>query len=300
MGIAGGTGPGVSLETPAKLNIHLSITGRRPDGYHELLSVMVPVSLTDSIEVALSPEEGIGLSCSGIPVPEDETNLAWRAARAFLSRAGLRRGVSIHIHKRIPVAAGLGGGSSDAAAVLLGLGKLFPGRLRAADFHETALSLGADVPFFLSSVPSLARGIGEELESLDYWPDLCYVLVKPPVEVSTAWVYGQLGIRLTEPEKDSIFKALNLDTFSIFDLLKNDLEHVTESRFPVVTHIKQALMKAGAEGALMTGSGPTVFGVFQERSEAEEASQKIVPQGLGDVFVTTNWSGKRFGGDGNV
>lgn len=279
---------------PAKLNVHLSITGRRPDGYHELVSVMIPVSLVDRIEVKAAPGEGIELSCSGRPVPAGETNLVWRAARSFLSKGGLSQGVSIRLHKDIPVAAGLGGGSSDAAATLIGLNEIWPGRFGAADLHETALGLGADVPFFLSAVPSLARGIGEDLESLDYWPDLCYVIVNPPVEVSTAWVYGQVEIELTAPEKDYIFKALNQDTFSIFDLLENDLERITESRFPVVTRIKQALLDAGAEGALMTGSGPTVFGVFRARSKAEAAVQKLIPQGLGDVFVTTNWSGERF------
>ncbi len=294
--VAGGTAYRAVVEAPAKLNIHLSIMGRRPDGYHELLSVMVPVSLADRIEVEAGPGEKIQLSCSGRPLPEDENNLVWRAARAFQSRGGLRQGVSISLRKDIPVAAGLGGGSSDAAATLVGMNKLWPGRLGAADLHETALGLGADVPFFLSSVPSVARGIGEDLERLAYWPDLWYVLINPPVEVSTAWVYGQVEIGLTRSEKDYIFKALNQDTFSIFDLLENDLERVTEPRFPVVTRIKEALLEAGAEGALMTGSGPTVFGVFWKRREAETAAQKLILQHLGDVFVTTNWSGERFGG----
>ncbi len=297
MGIsAGGTASRAVVEAPAKLNIHLTITARRPDGYHELISVMVPVSLADRIEVQAGPGEGIELYCSGRPVPGDETNLVWQAARAFLSKSGLRHGVSIRLHKEIPVAAGLGGGSSDAAAVLIGLNEAWPGRLKAADLYETALELGADVPFFLSAVPSLVRGIGEDLESLDYWPDLWYVLVNPPVAISTAWVYRQVEIGLTRPEKDYIFKALNQDTFSVFDLLENDLEHVTEPRFPVVTRIKEALLEAGAEGALMTGSGPTVFGVFRAKSEAEAAAKRLILQDLGDVFVTNNWSGERFGG----
>ncbi len=296
MGIgSGGTGRRAVVEAPAKLNIHLSIMGRRPDGYHELLSVIAPVSLADRIELEARSGEEIELSCSGRPLPEDETNLAWRAARAFQSKGGLRQGVSIRLRKEIPVAAGLGGGSSDAAAVLIGMNRIWPGRLGEADLQKEALGLGADVPFFLAALPSLARGIGADLESLDYWPDLWYVIINPPVEVSTAWVYGQVEIGLTRSEKDYIFKALNQDTFSIFDLLENDLEQVTEPRFPVVTRIKEALLESGAEGALMTGSGPTVFGIFRARNNAETAAQKLIPQGLGDVFVATNWSGERFG-----
>jgi 4-diphosphocytidyl-2-C-methyl-D-erythritol kinase len=290
----------VVVEAPAKLNIHLSITGRRPDGYHELISVMVPVGLADRIQARAVPEEGVDLSCSGRSVPQDDTNLARRAARAFLSSSGLRQGISIHLHKEIPVAAGLGGGSSDAAAVLVAMNRLWPGRLNEAGLFRLALGLGADVPFFLHPAPSLARGIGEDLERLDYWPDLCYVLVNPPVEVSTSWVYGQVEIELTSPGKAYIFKALNQDTFSIRDLLKNDLERVTESRFPVVTRIKKELLEAGAEGALMTGSGPTVFGVFYGVKQAEEAAEKIIPRGLGDVFVIGGWAGDRFAGGESI
>lgn len=301
MGISGGgNATRVVVEAPAKLNIHLSITGRRPDGYHELLSIMVPVSLVDRIEVAAGPEKRIRLSYSGKAVPEDETNLVWKAARTFMFRAGIRQGASIHLHKEIPVAAGMGGGSSDAAAVLMALNEIWPGRLEAADIFGAAVELGADVPFFLSAVPSLARGIGEDLESLDYWPDLWYVIIRPALEVSTAWVYEQVEMGLTRPEKGYIFNILNQNSFSVSDLLENDLEHVTEPRFPVVTRIKRAMLEAGAEGSLMTGSGPTVFGVFRSRSKAEAAAQKLIPQNLGEVFVTTNWAGKRFGDTGEV
>jgi 4-diphosphocytidyl-2-C-methyl-D-erythritol kinase len=281
----------VVVEAPAKLNVHLRVTGRRPDGYHELVSVMVPIDLTDRVEVRPAAG-GIELACTGRPVEGGEGNLVWRAARAFLTRAGNPGGVSLRLHKRIPVAAGLGGGSSDAAAALLALDRIWPGRLDREALFRTAVELGADVPFFLSAVPALATGIGEVLENLDYWPDLCYVLVKPPIEVSTAWVYGQLRIQLTTRENDYINRCLNPDDFSVAELLENDLERVTGNRFPVVMRIKQALLDAGAAGALMTGSGPTVFGVFETAGGAESAAKRLISRELGDVFVAGNWAGE--------
>ncbi len=281
--------PAVVLEAPAKLNVHLRVTGRRPDGYHELVSVMIPVSLVDGVEIRPRNEKGIELVCTGRTVPSGEENLVWRAARTFLEAGAVHEGVSIHLHKRIPPAAGLGGGSSDAAATLLALNRIWPGRMGASALFRLAVDLGADVPFFLEGTPALARGIGEVLERLDYWPDLCYVLVNPPVEISTAWVYGQVRIQLTTHENDYIFGVLRRDGFSVAELLENDLERVTEARYPVVKQIKKALLEAGAAGALMTGSGPTVFGVFQARSEAETAAQNLISRDLGDVFVVKNW-----------
>lgn len=283
----------VILEAPAKINVHLKVTGRRSNGYHELISVMIPLSLVDRVEIRTMPEEGIELAHTGGAVVEGEQNLVWQAARAFLSKAGIRRGLSIRLHKRIPVAAGLGGGSSDAAATLLALDRIWPGFIDEQALFRMAVGLGADVPFFLSPGPTLATGIGDVLERLDYWPDLWYVLIKPPEEVSTAWVYEQLEMRLTTRENNYIFKILEQDTFSVAELLENDLEHVTESRFPVVKKLKETLLEAGAVGALMTGSGPTVFGVFHAAAEAEAAARKIIPRELGDVFVAANWAGQR-------
>lgn len=290
--VRGAPAPGLALETPAKLNVHLRVTGRRADGYHELISVMVPVSLTDRVEVQPA-SEGIELVCTGRAVASGEQNLVWRAARAFLDGAGVREGVAIRLHKRIPVSAGLGGGSSDAAATLVALDRIWPGRMENRTLHRTAVELGADVPFFLSPAPALARGIGDLLERLEVWPDLWYVLVKPPIEVSTAWVYGQLEMKLTTRENDCIFEILGQDGFTVAALLENDLERVTQSRFPVVKRLKEALLNAGAEGALMTGSGPTVFGVFRSADQAEAAAREIRSRESGDVFVATNWGGGR-------
>jgi len=276
-------------KTPAKLNMRLKVTGRRADGYHELVSVMVPVDLFDFLEIEHIPE-GVKFSCRGLKVPEDETNLALKAARTFFDRAGLKEGVAIRLEKRIPVAAGMGGGSSDAAGVLLLLNELFSKPLSPQEMHETALTLGADVPFFLVSKPSLARGIGEILEPVTGWPELWYVTVTPRIPVSTAWVYGNLQLKkLTRDEYHHIKSILKGKPASISRVLENDLESVTSARFPVIEKIKQLLMISGAEGALMTGSGPTVFGVFESLQQAESARNYFLSQPLGDVFLVRKW-----------
>jgi 4-diphosphocytidyl-2-C-methyl-D-erythritol kinase len=275
-----------TTNAPAKLNIRLKITGRRPDGYHELVSVMVPVTLCD--EIRISPAaEGIHLETVGLPVPADETNLVFRAAESFFSRLGIRPGLSIQLLKRIPVAAGLGGGSSDAAATLASLNRIFSHPLSDRELAAMALRLGADVPFFLSGRPCLATSIGEILEPLNRWPAWWYVLVAPPFAVSTAWVYGQFKLKLTSPDREYIVNTLKNGHFEPRDLLENDLEAVTAKRFPVIETIKEQLMAAGAEGALMTGSGPCVFGVFHSETEASSARAKIESQDLGSIFVVT-------------
>jgi 4-diphosphocytidyl-2-C-methyl-D-erythritol kinase len=276
----------LTIKTPAKLNIRLKITGRRPDGYHELASIMVPVTLFDELRIGPAAE-GIHLETMGAPVPGDETNLVVRAAEAYLSQVGVRQGLSIRLSKRIPVAAGLGGGSSDAAATLTTLNRIFSHPLSDRELAAMAVELGADVPFFLCARPCLATSIGEILQPLNRWPPWWYVLVAPPFAVSTAWVYGHFKLKLTSSEPEYILNTLKNGHFEPRDLLENDLEAVTAKRFPVIETIKKQLIAAGAEGALMTGSGPCVFGVFQSESEASSARAKIESQDLGNVFVVT-------------
>jgi len=283
---------------PAKLNLRLKITGRRPDGYHNLVSVMVPVALCDRIEIRLRPRPGVSMTCQGLSVPENEENLAFRAAAAFCAEAGFEGGLHVHLTKNIPVAAGLGGGSSDGAAVLLILNRMVTPPLTSKVMEQMALKLGADVPFFLKESPCIARGIGEQLMPIEKWPDLWYVIVMPPIEVSTAWAYGQLDgvkrnekgsgntdLELTTIEYQSILRLLWSDLLRIGLLLENDLEPVTAARFPVVTRIKAALSHAGAEGALMSGSGPSVFGVYRSEARAKAAKELLSQQDLGTVFL---------------
>jgi 4-diphosphocytidyl-2-C-methyl-D-erythritol kinase len=148
------------------------------------------------------------------------------------------------------------------------------------------------VPFFLEAQPSLARGVGEILEPLNRWPDLWYLIVTPPFQVSTAWVFGNLRLRLTSNEYDRIKDRLNKESLDISQFLENDLEAVTSARFPILERIKKALLDAGAEGALMTGSGPSVFGVFRLKRQAEQARENILPHDFGRVMLATNWKEK--------
>lgn len=277
------------IKAPAKLNLRLKITGRRPDGYHELVSIMVPIDFVDLLEVRVIRERGIELSCEGFRVPTDEKNLVYQAALAFFSRTGIQGGVSIKLSKNIPVAAGLGGGSSDAAATLLSLNKIWSQPLGLSALHELAVQLGADVPFFLHSEPSLATGIGDVLEPLKEWPKFWYVIITPPVQVSTSWVYGNLKLELTRGEYDYIVKFLRNDPIAVSAILENDLEEVTSAKFPVIDTIKKCLMNVGAEGALMTGSGPSVFGIFSSLNQALSAKQSLISQNLGDIFVASDW-----------
>jgi 4-diphosphocytidyl-2-C-methyl-D-erythritol kinase len=282
--------PTVMMQAPAKLNITLKIVGRRPDGYHELNSLMVPISLVDRL--AFSPAaRGIHLSCQGIPVPENEENLVFRAAKAFFTRVSRSPSLSISLTKNIPVAAGLGGGSSDAAATLKALNGMNSYPLGAEELAEMALGLGADVPFFLHNVPSIARGIGERLKPVTHWPGFWYVIVTPSFRVSTAWVYGNLKLGLTGSENSYIVSPLREDWPAITDLLENDLETVTAVRYPVIESIKRLLVEAGAEGALMSGSGPSVFGLFRSEQAAKEAGKYVASRAEGKVFVAGLYKG---------
>ena len=289
-----------SVLAPAKLNLRLKITGRRPDGYHELASIMVPVGLFDHMELQFIEEPGIHMTCRGYSAPANAENLVWRAAQSFFSRIGWRKGLSIALTKRIPVAAGLGGGSSDAAAVLMALNETLceSGPLSPALLAELALKLGADVPFFLKRSPCIAHGIGEILEPVQKWPSLSYIIVMPDISVSTAKVYEDLDqpsfafskedkreLELTTADCYDIIRNLEKMPMEVCRLLENDLERVTASRFPIIREIKQSLTDAGAIGALMSGSGPSVFGVFDSKPRALHAKSVLDAAALGRVFV---------------
>jgi len=278
----------LKTKAPAKLNLRLKVTGRRPDGYHELVSLMVPVDLCDVLEFTFIPER-VELIWEGLPVPDDDGNLVRRAAKAFFRRSGVKGGVRVRVVKNIPVSAGMGGGSSDAAVTLLCLNRLCSRPLSVETLKELALQLGADVPFFLKPRPCIATGVGEILEPLDRWPLFWYLIVVPGFQVSTSWVYKNLRLGLTSNEYGRIKKELHKERLVISQLLDNDLESVTSADFPILDRIKKTLLDAGAEGALMTGSGPSVFGVFGSREQAEQARDRIVPFGFGEVFLAGDW-----------
>lgn len=273
--------------SPAKINLFLAVTGKRSDGYHELVTLMCPVTLADTITIALARKK-ITVACPHPDVPEDETNLAHRAARLFREcwvsgKNGAPFGARITIEKRIPVAAGLGGGSSNAATVLLALNKLCNHPYTQPELSAMALKLGADVPFFIFQRPAVATGIGEVLQPVPgnlQAPSL--ILVHPAIRIDTAAVYQNLKLRLTKCQQklknfnlcvENMLKYISTD--EIRKYLCNDLESVTVAEYPEIEEIKQTLLSLGANGALMSGSGPTVFGLFRDKMAARNAFRSM-------------------------
>ena len=255
---------------------------------------MTPVSLYDRIELQITSRNLITISCEGFSAPADKENLACRAAQAFFAHTGIDHGLSIKLTKNIPVAAGLGGGSSDAACVLKALNQIWSCPLSVRELAELALGLGADVPFFLTEKPCIVRGIGEILEPIEKWPKLWYIIVTPPIRVSTAWVYGNLNwsplestgeLELTKDEYQFIITNLKKKAFVIGRILDNDLERVTASHFPAIEDIKKTLMDSGANGVLMSGSGPSVFGVFESKDRTRQAKTDLTSLDIGDIFL---------------
>jgi len=285
----------LEILAPAKVNLFLAVLGKRLDGYHDVVSVMQKLDLADRLYLRRAGP-GISLQCSSTTVPEDSRNLAWQAARLFFDQTVIKDDVRITLHKKIPVAAGLGGGSSDAAAVLLGLNSLFSAGLSEEILLAMAARLGADVPFFVADMKTaLATGTGTELRSIDgpegYW----VVLVNPGLAVSTRWVYDNLLLTSDcNPYKLSGYSYLPEYAASLLDAvfhqgssgpgLFNDLEAVTIGKYPVIRTIKEQLLGNGAFAALMSGSGSTVFGLFRQLDLAEDSCNRF-RQRYQDVFL---------------
>ena len=268
----------MKIRAPAKINLRLRVVGKRKDGYHLIDTIMVPVSLYDEIEITKSRAHGtvanaklVEATCDHPAVPQGEKNLAYRAARTILNDKPMGERVHIHIKKRIPVGGGLGGGSSDAAAVLIGLNRVFSFNYSSKELERIALSVGADVPFFIRGVPARARGIGERLTPIRGLPQFWMIIAYPGFPISTAWVYGNLGPKLTKYKLNTSINFPLRSPETISRLLVNDLETVTAGRYPKVGLLKEKLIQAGAIGALMSGSGSSVFGVFDSRRRAQHA-----------------------------
>lgn len=263
---------GSLIRSHGKINLWLEVLRRRGDGYHDLSSLMLPIEVHDLLEVELCRGPGIKVRCDHPKVPSDERNLTWKAADLYLRTIGSGEGVQIHLAKRIPVAAGLGGGSSNAASVLIALNGFFGDALEAEALHTLAATLGADVPFFLRGRPALATGIGDRLEEVLGVPDYPLVLINPPLEVSTAWVYGSL--QLTRGVSHIRLQLFQKQPWRLEQVLRNDLEQVTLAHFPHLSEMKEWLLGQGALGALMSGSGPTLFGVFSDWGAAARAGER--------------------------
>ena len=279
------------LRALAKINLGLDILRKREDGYHEVRMIMQTIQMYDVLEMKRVRKPGISLSVNYSYIPNDERNLVYKAAKLLMDEFQVKGGVDIHLEKFIPVAAGMAGGSSDAAAALVGINRMFQLGLTKRQLMERGVQIGADVPYCVMRGTALAEGIGEKLTSLPGVP-MCYVLIgKPGINVSTKFVYGNLHLdEVTEhPDIDGMVEAIrNHDLYGITDRMGNVLESVTCPAYPVIDEIKAQMMKNGAVNAMMSGSGPTVFGIFDDPDKAEFARDQLKISGLSkQTFLTT-------------
>ena len=288
------------LSAPAKINLGLAVHGRRPDGYHDITTIFLKISLADELGIDDTDNPDITVHCDDPAVPSDSRNLVHRAATA-LQPAAPGRGARFRLRKSIPVAAGLGGGSSDAAAALSGLNTLWNFQLAPAELARHAAAIGADVPFFLlPEVAAIGRGRGDELEPLSCPAMLSLVLVKPPVKVSTTWAYRQLHLTLTDNHDATTILAHHLESGDIEGLGKacfNDFESVMLAHFPVLRTIKKALTQSGVYGVSMSGSGPTMYALCRSYDVAQEVAQTIRNRDW-RVWACRTWRSDSVGGTG--
>lgn len=281
----------------AKINLGLDVLKRRADGYHEVKMIMQTIGICDDLTFEKSEAPGIHLEIAGVDLPADENNLVCRAAMLIMETGKVAEGVHITLQKRIPIAAGMAGGSADAAAALRGLNNLFGLGYSTRELRELGVRLGADIPYCIEGGTMLSEGIGEILTPLPAPPDCHLVVAKPDLDVSTAFVYGNLKVDSLpfHPDIDGMAKALARgDLAGITDRMGNVLETVTEKAYPVIAQLKGQMRDLGAENALMSGSGPTVFGICKEKETAEEIAAAIrEKEPACAVFVTTFYEGMK-------
>ena len=266
-----------SIEAHAKINLSLDVLGKRDDGYHTLQMIMQTIQLHDTISIHEIPD-GVEIMCEAPYVPNNSSNIAYKAAQAILEKYKIKAGVRLEITKRIPVAAGLAGGSTDAAAVLKGMNELFGLGIDINELMAIGKTIGADVPYCIMGGTALAEGIGEKLTPLSGLGNIPVLLVKPRIGVSTAWVYKNLNLENVgeRPNTPLLISAIaEGDTKTLAANMKNVLESVTQKKYPIIEAIKRELLKLGATGSMMSGSGPTVFGIFEDADKAEYAFNTI-------------------------
>ena len=284
----------VTLQAYAKINLGLDVLRKRPDGYHEVKMIMQSISLADTLELKKIPEGTIrlinGAERDNPEVPMDKTNLIYRAIDLIKQKYAISEGIEATLTKRIPVAAGMAGGSTDAAAALKGMNQLFALGLSEQELCELGVTLGADIPYCIMGGTALSEGIGERLTPLPPMPECWILIAKPPICVSTGFVYGNLKANelTVHPDIDGMTEAIkHNDLQGITSRLGNVLETVTIPAHPEIAVIKDRRLDYGAMQALMSGSGPTVFGIFAEEEQAAEAGTAIQKEGLsGQVYLT--------------
>jgi 4-diphosphocytidyl-2-C-methyl-D-erythritol kinase len=280
----------LNLKAMAKVNLGLDVLRKREDGYHDLRMIMQSVYLYDKITLRESAKPGITVRTNLSYLPVNQNNLVYKAAQLLMEEFGITTGLEIRLKKYIPVAAGLAGGSSDAAAVLVGVNRMFHLGLSQKELMQRGVKIGADVPYCILRGTALAEGIGEVLTPLPDAPDAWVLLAKPPIHVSTAFVYGNLKAdQITEhPDIDRQKQAIEQgDLYEMAARMGNVLEQVTIPAYPVIDEIKDVMKRSGAIEAMMSGSGPTVFGLFDNKEQAKAAGEQIEQAGLAkQVFLT--------------
>ncbi len=275
----------------AKINLTLDVTGKRDDGYHEVEMIMQTLSLFDLV-IADKTRGGIHLSTNLHYLPSNEKNIAYKAARLFFDETGIRGGVKLRIHKNIPVSAGLAGGSGNAAAVLVLLNMLYNAGLSEKELCSLGAKLGADVPYCITGGTQLSSGIGDVLSPLPPMPKLNILLVKPFINVSTAEVYKEIdsAVITRRPDTAAMTAAIERgDARAVAGNLCNVMEYVTERQYPVISDIKSKMKADGALGALMSGSGPSVFGIFEDYETAFRSAAGFL-RSFRDVFVVKTYN----------
>ena len=281
----------ISLKALAKINLGLDVVRRRDDGYHEVRMIMQTINLFDRLEIKKIKESAIKIHTNLFFLPVNENNLVYKAAKLLIDEFGIQEGVSVGLTKKIPVAAGMAGGSTDAAAMLFGMNRLFGLGLSKKQLMERGVKIGADVPYCIMRGTALAEGIGDKLSPLPAMVKCPVLIAKPQISVSTKFVYQNLKLddKTVHPDIDRLLEDIrNKDLKAVSDHMGNVLESVTIPNYPVISQIKEQMMDSGAVGSMMSGSGPTVFGLFDDSRTAQLAFGKIKRSGLAkQVYLTS-------------
>lgn len=287
----------ILLKALAKINLGLDVVRRREDGYHEVRMIMQTIHLFDQLSIEKSREPGIHISTNLSFLPVSENNLVYKAGILLMDEFHISDGVDVNLVKRIPVAAGMAGGSTDAAAMLYGLNQMFDLGLSRQELMDRGVKIGADVPYCLMRGTALAEGIGEDLTQLPPMVKCPVLIAKPQISVSTKFVYQNLKLdeNTIHPDIDQLQKdIIAKDLDAVASHMGNVLETVTIPEYPIIADIKEQMMHSGAVNAMMSGSGPTVFGLFKDKETAEKAAEDMRQSGLAkQVFVTSIYNNRR-------
>lgn len=287
----------ISLKALAKINLGLDVVRRREDGYHDVRMIMQTIHLYDRLEIEKEKQNGITITSNLSYVPTNENNLVYKAGKLLMDEFGIQDGVKVHIQKKIPMSAGMAGGSTDAAAMLYGMNQIFDLGLSRKELMERGVKIGADVPYCLMRGTALAEGIGEKLVSLPPMVRCPVLIAKPAVSVSTKFVYQNLKLdkNTVHPDIDALVREIKAkDLKKIAGQMGNVLESVTIPEYPVIAQIKEQMLRSGAVNSMMSGSGPTVFGLFEDEASVKRAYDDMKRSGLAkQIYITTIYNNRK-------